>query len=317
MTAANKSTQTSVRLGRLNELSLTRSFTPQIDIDWNATTTDAEYLVLYQVWSLLAGTGIDSQLQASERIQFAKYQQMNLMLFTGLLERHGIASLSRLYDLDSSQPFAEYVGHFIKEEVYHYTMFTRAVEVIHATMGGAEMLPVWRIDWLLRWLFFGLHCLPGRKLRCNLTFLMFRFAEQVTIIASTTARGHLGRAECFVRQIWRYHALDEARHLAFDDMVLEQNRLWWPVAWLPGLLVAPSCVLMSLALNANEIWAARRLGVPVRLWHLPWLMRRTTAPFKRRVFKLLGGLLRLQPAAAFDAECHFDSGDELHRNEHA
>ena len=30
-------------LERLNRLSLTRSFTPQVDIDWSAVTTDDEY----------------------------------------------------------------------------------------------------------------------------------------------------------------------------------------------------------------------------------------------------------------------------------
>ena len=275
------------RLERLNELSLSHSFTPQIDIDWLQTTTDEEYLALYDAWSLLAGTGKDRDLERSGRIAFAKYQQMNLMLFTGLLERHGIASLSRLYDLDSSQPFAEYVGNFIKEEVYHYTMFTRAVAQIRLSMPERLQPPEWRIDTLMRGMFRFVVWLPGRRLRSHVTFSLFRFAERVTMIADHTARHHIERAESFVRQIWQYHALDEARHLAFDDWVLEQSRLPRPLAWLPAMLIAPMCLLLSLVLNANEIEAARRLGVTVRIWHLPQLMLRTEAPFKRRVFGLL------------------------------
>src|SRR5262249_35204070 len=34
-------------LERLNRLSLTRSFTPQLDVDWDAVTTDAEFETLY------------------------------------------------------------------------------------------------------------------------------------------------------------------------------------------------------------------------------------------------------------------------------
>ena len=70
-------------------------------------------------------------------------------------------------------------------------------------------------------------------------------------------------------------------------MVLERNRLPRLLAWVPRLLAIPCCVWLSLLLNANEVWIARQLGVQVRLWQLPRLMRRTTAPFKRRVFGLL------------------------------
>src|SRR5687768_5032547 len=114
-------------LERLNQLSITRSFTPQVDIDWHAITTDAEYEALYSAWSLLEGTGVDAALDTGARVKFVKYQQMNLMTFTGLLERYAITTLARVYDLDPSQAFSEYVGHFIKEEIYHTMMFTEAV----------------------------------------------------------------------------------------------------------------------------------------------------------------------------------------------
>ena len=115
-------------LHRLNQLSLSRSFIPQVDIDWDATTTDAEYESLYSSWSLLAGTGLDRSLDLSKRVQFVTYQQMNLMNFSALLERHALTALIKLYDVDSSGPFYEYVSHFIKEESYHATMFMRAAE---------------------------------------------------------------------------------------------------------------------------------------------------------------------------------------------
>src|SRR5215471_4385043 len=92
-------------LERLNRLSLTRSFTPQIDIDWDAVTVDAEYAALYSAWSLLEGSGLDRGLDEKRRVAFVKYQQMNLMLFTGLLERHAITALARLYDLDDAHDF--------------------------------------------------------------------------------------------------------------------------------------------------------------------------------------------------------------------
>jgi para-aminobenzoate N-oxygenase AurF len=286
-------------LDRLNRLSLTGSFIPESDIDWEATTSDAEYTSLYSAWSLLEGTGRDRGLDAAGREAFARYQQMNLMLFTGLLERHAVTSLAALYDLDRAQPFSEYIGHFIKEELYHYTMFRRAIDKIAAGLPpGAPRLPERRVDHSLRWLFRFLRAASGRKVRVTLTFTVFRFAEQVTMYAHQMAQKVIARPESLVRQVWAFHAMDETRHLAFDSMILERNRLRRPTAWVVSVLAGACCLALSLALNGNEIWAARRLGVRVRPWHLPSLMLRTTAPFKRQVFDLLGRTMRGWRAAA-------------------
>ncbi len=279
-------------LERLNRLSLTRSFTPQIDIDWTAVTTDAEYASLYSAWSLLEGSGLDGGFDEQARVTFVKYQQMNLMLFTGLLERHAITALARLYDLDGTQAFAEYVGHFIKEELYHHMMFQRAVAQIQATMPGSPPLPTTALDRTLRWLFRLLNAIPSQKLRSTMTFTIFRFAERVTICAHQMVHSKIPRRESLIHQVWAYHALDEARHVAFDAMILERNRLWRPLAWIPRMLAIPCCVWLSLLLNANELWIARQLGVRLGLWRLPGLMRRTQAPFKRRVFGLLAQTFR-------------------------
>jgi hypothetical protein len=279
-------------LERLNALSLTRSFTPEIDLDWSMETTDAEFESLYRCWSLLEGTGLDRGLDAERRTTFAKYQQANLMAFTGLLERHGVTALARLYDLADTAAFSEYVGHFIKEEIYHHTLFLRAVSRIHATLAGRPALPLRGIDGTMRWLFRLLGVLPGRKLRVSMTFILFRFAEQVTIYANRMVEKTIPRRESLIRQIWSYHAMDETRHLAFDALILERSRLPRPFTRLPVLLAVPFALLLSFILNANEVWIARQVGVPVRIWQLPSLMRRTTAPFKRDVFGLLGRTIR-------------------------
>ncbi|MCC2669067.1 MAG: hypothetical protein K0Q72_1538 [Armatimonadetes bacterium] len=274
-------------LERLNRLSLTRSFTPQVDVDWEQVTTDEEYAALYPAWSLLHGTGLDRDWDTAQQIVYVKYQQMILMSFTGLLERHAIGTLARLYDLDPAEPFSEYVGHFIKEEIYHHALFMRAVSRIQATVTDYPPLPTRRVDRLLRLLFAFTGALPGRKLRTTLTFIILRFAEQVTIYAHQMVQSRLARPESLVAQVWAFHALDESRHLAFDELILERNRLPRALAWLPTLLAVPCCLLMSLCLNGSELWIARQLGVGVHAWHLPGLMRRTQAPFKRRVFGLL------------------------------
>jgi hypothetical protein len=278
-------------LARLNRLSITRSFTPQTDVDWSAVTTDEEFDNLYPIWSLFVGSGFDDHLDRDGRVRFVKYQQMNLMLFTGLLERHAIAELARLYDLDSRDDFSEYVGHFIKEEIYHHMLFQRAARQLLDSMPGAPPLPTGAIDRSLRWLFGILGLIPWRRLRTTLTFTLFQFAERVTIQAHRTVQCCIPRKEGFVNQVWAFHALDEARYVAFDNLVLDRNRLPWGFRWLPMVVAGPLGVWLSLVLNANEIWIGQQVGIRARLYQLPRLMRRTKAEFKQRVFGLLKNAL--------------------------
>jgi hypothetical protein len=279
-------------LARLNRLSLSRSFTPQIDIDWDAETTEEEFAALYKGASLLVGSGRDGHLDRAARARFARYQQMNLMLFTALLERHGIGVLAQMYDQNDSQPFTEYLGNFLKEEIYHYTMFTRAIEKLQKSMPGSPPLPTAALDRAMRWLFACIGMLPSPKLRANLAFTFFAFAEQLTIFIHQLVQEQIERRESFVNQIWAYHALEEARHLVFDRMMLEQNRLPPIFSWAPRVMGGGLCVLLAVLVNRNELWIARQVGVPVRLWHLPRLIRVTQAPFKRHVFGLISRVLR-------------------------
>jgi hypothetical protein len=213
------------------------------------------------------------------------------MLFTAQLERHGIATLARMYDDDDSQPFTEYLGNFLKEEIYHYTMFTRAIQQIQETLPDLPRLPARRIESSMRFLFTFIDLLPGNKLRANLAFRFFQFAEQLTLFINQAVQREIPRREGFINQIWSYHALDEARHLAFDRMMLQRNRLIRPLAWLTTAASGFCCVLLAALVNSNEIWAAQQLGVPVRLRHMPQLLRSTQAPLKRRIFLYLRAML--------------------------
>jgi hypothetical protein len=296
-------------LVQLNRLSVERSFTPQVDIDWSQETTPAEYESLFEVTSLLAGSPFAKELDASQRACIIQYQQINLMRFTAQLERHGIGVLAELYDADDSQPFTEYLGNFLKEEIYHYTMFTRAVGQIETAMSNLPRLPAWRIDLAMRMLFACIALTPGRRLRANLTFRFFQFAEQLSIFVHQAVQRTIPRDSSLINQVWAYHAIDEARHLAFDRMMLQRNRLRPPLSWLATSATAFCCVLLALIANANEVWAARRLGVKVKLWHLPRLLRRTTAPFKLRIQQFLKGMIRGGSAPAQPLEAHSEPAE--------
>ena len=109
----------------------------------------------------------------------------------------------------------------------------------------------------------------------------------ISLQAHAMVKRTLRRDESLVARVWALHARDESRHVVFDDLMLRRARLPGIFGCLPGMLAMPLCAIASVLLNLNEIWAARQLGVDVGYHELPDLMRRTTAPFKRRVFGIL------------------------------
>jgi hypothetical protein len=171
-------------------------------------------------------------------------------------------------------------------------MFTRAVSQLEASMIDMPTMPLWRIDWSMRTLFTCLSFVPGRRFRANLTFRFFQFAEQLSIFVHQAVQKTVRRESGLINQVWSYHAIDEARHLAFDRMMLERNRLPWLLDRMATALTAICCVGLAFIANANEVWSAQRLGVKVRVWHLPALLRTTTAPFKQRIQRYLRTILK-------------------------
>jgi hypothetical protein len=277
-------------LERLNRSSREQRIDFDAALDWSASTTDQEYLALYDAWSLLAGSGRDAALDARARIDFARYQQANLMLFTAFLELYGLRVLERLGRDESDPLLAEALAQFAREETAHQRMFTRAVARLEAEMPARRRLPRRHIELFYRIAFGLLARLPSRRLRASAGFLVLEFAEEVSIVAHSVSSRTVLRKESFAPRIWALHAIDEARHLRFDGFVRARCRLPAGALLAVKLAAAGLAVLSSALLNANDVWAARQVGAPVSLWHLPMLLRSTTAPFKRGVFATLGRL---------------------------
>lgn len=274
-------------LQKLNHNSWNKTFSPDRDIDWNSSTTPAEYRALYDAWSLLLGTRYDAALSEEQRIRFAQYQQMNLMLVTALFERYGLANFESLYGDDDNSAYQEYIAHLIKEETYHYVLFARAIARILESEPALRPLPSRPIKVYLKAVLFLLRLVPFRRMRHGMFFVLLRFIEEITLQANNVTKRTIERDDSLVLRVWELHALDEARHVAFDDMMLRNARLPGVFERVPVWLTMPLCVGASLLLNLNEIWAARTLGVRVGYHELPMLMKRTTAPFKRKVFSIL------------------------------
>ena len=278
-------------LEKLNKGSINKSFVPDTDIDWDENTTNEEYLALYRAWSLFYDSKYEHYFDDEKRIAFAKYQQANLMLFSALTERYAIPLLSELLDLDDAPEFRDYVIFFIKEESYHYTMFFRAHDKIMDSMTDMKPLPQKAMKRSLRWFFRFLNLIPWTRLRVQTLFLFFSFIEKVTIEAHQESKRALPRKNSFVRTIWELHAIDERRHLVFDKLIMEKAKMPRLLKWLPFALMFPWALICSLCVNRNELWSARQLGVPVRIWNLRGLMKRAKAPFKLRLFVLMRSLI--------------------------
>ncbi|MDH3440419.1 MAG: diiron oxygenase [Gammaproteobacteria bacterium] len=272
-------------LQKLNRRSWTRSFSPVGDIDWDSETTDAEFRELHDAWSLLLGSKHEASMTEEQRIRFAQYQQINLMLGTAIFERFALANFESLYGDDSDPAYQEYVTHLIKEETYHYVLFSRAIARIHELNPSLRPMPERPFKIYFRVVLTLLRYMPFRRLRHGMFFYLLHFVEQITLYANTVTAKTVARDGSLVRKVWEMHAIDEARHVAFDDMMMRNAGSKGILGKLPKWLVLPFCVGASLLLNLNEIWAARNLGVRVSYLELPKLVRQTTAPFKRKVFR--------------------------------
>jgi hypothetical protein len=279
-------------LARLNAASIERSFVPARDLAWAGGTTRDEWLALYRAWSLFPGSRFEPAFDDDARANFARYQQATLMLTTAMLERYALPMLEDLLRMNQDPEFVEYVGHFIKEETYHYVMFVRAVAKIEAEMPGLPPLPQARTERLLRRTFRLLRLVPGLRFRTALSFTMFQFAEQVSVHAHGVAKDVVPRRESFVPQVWALHALDEGRHLQFDRLLLDKLALSPALRTVARFVAVPFCAMATLAVHRNEAWAARQLGVGVRLWDLLRLLRAPVSPFKQRVVALMREVAR-------------------------
>jgi len=271
-------------LQKLNRRSWSHTFSPDHDIDWDSTTTRQEFRGLYDAWSLLLGSSHEDSLDDDQRVRFAQYQQMNLMLGTALFERYALANLESLYGDDSSPDYQEYVAHLIKEETYHYLLFSRAISRIQAGDSVLRPLPSRHYKIYFSFVFFLLRYVPSRRLRHGMFFFMLHFVEQLTLQANRTTRRIIKRRDSLVLRVWELHAIDEARHVAFDDLMIRKAQISGGLGKIPAWIATPMCLGASLLINLNEIWAARQLGVKVGYFELPKLMKSTTAMFKRKVF---------------------------------
>ena len=299
-------------LRALNSASLEKTFAPATDVDWTAQTHDDELLSLYDMWSLFSKSKYEKGISDKQKADFAFYQQLNLMLFTANFESQGLIFLHALHSLSDDLDFREYLSHFVKEETYHYALFDRAVRTLEAQRPALTPLPRKPVERALAIIFFMLKFAPFKRFRVALTFLVFHFAEELSLVAHKRNRQAIDRKESLIPQVWAIHAIDEGRHVRFDRLVMERFSLSPLLDKVARLIAVPLCVFASLMLHKNEVWAARQLGIKVRLWNIPKLLKRARAPFKRDVKFMLAKMLNPKKVNDMsDSENHVISNETL------
>lgn len=275
------------RLRRLNRASRSRSFSPEADVDWHSSTSTGEFRALHDAWSLFLGSRHEPAFNDDRRARFARWQQMNLMRFIALFERLAIPVIESFCTNDDPAELREYVSHLVKEELYHYVLFTRAIARMRESDPRMSEPPSWHFELFLAAAMALLRWMPVLRMRRAVFFRFLCFAEGITLVASTVASRVIRRRHSLVRRVWALHAIDEARHVAFDNLVIRHAALPRWADCMACWLTLPLCIGASLLINGNEICGARRLGVRVGYQELPALMRHTTAPFKKRVLSEL------------------------------
>lgn len=115
---------------RLIAGSVTRSYAPVVDIDWEAPLVPGRYFLPPHVLSLY-GTPLWEQLDESQRIELSRQEAANVLSvgiwFENVLNQ---ALLHALLHDDPSSLHARYVLTEMGDECRHMTMFGRAIEKI-------------------------------------------------------------------------------------------------------------------------------------------------------------------------------------------
>ncbi|MBA4025944.1 MAG: diiron oxygenase [Gordonia sp.] len=182
--------------------SVKRSYSPVVDLDWDAPLEEGKYFLPPRVCSLY-GTDLWNGLTEEQRIEVSRQEMANILSigiwFENLLNR---ALLQRLMNEDPASASSHYALTEMGDECRHMVMFGRAIERSGARPYGMS-LPE-RIIMLL--LPFGL--------RGTLLWVAALVGEE---IFDALQREMLDDPELqpLVSRLMRIHVTEEARHIGF------------------------------------------------------------------------------------------------------
>lgn len=187
---------------RLINGSVKRSYSPVVDLDWDAPLDPDKYFLPPQLISLY-GTDIWESLDEQGRIELSRQEMANILSvgiwFENLLNR---ALLQRLMSRDPASPETHYALTEMGDECRHMVMFGKAIERC-----GARPFA------LTRWQRWGMHAL-SYGLRGTSLWVAALIGEE---IFDSLQRSMLDdpQLQPLISRLMQIHVAEEARHIGF------------------------------------------------------------------------------------------------------
>jgi hypothetical protein len=199
------------RIDRLSAASLRRVIEPDVEVAGSV----GDGMVLPR--ELLSVSDLDLDLDDEQwstlsREELASIFDAGVRFETVLMAGFG---LSLAYEPDLTDPWVVYALHELGEETRHSRLFIRVVDDLHPVARNPFMRrPWWQLDRL-----FTTIALSSKLVFC----VMVLTGEEGPDLLQRRASEHR-ETDPFVREVGRYHRMEEARHLAFARMLLPE--LW-------------------------------------------------------------------------------------------
>jgi hypothetical protein len=237
---------------RLLNGTVRRSYSPEVDIDWDAPLEDDRYFLPPQLLSLY-GTAYWDELTTEQRIELSRQELANVLSvgiwFENVLNR---ALLLHLLDQDVTAPHAHYALTEMGDECRHMTMFGRLIGRVGARqygVHGLDRLATALLPFALRGSLLWVAALVGEEIFDALQRRMMSDPQLQPVVA----------------QMMRIHVTEEARHIRFarEGVARRARGLSRTERALTGNLVGLGGPVFARAFSNPAVY--RRAGLdPVR-----------------------------------------------------
>jgi hypothetical protein len=189
--------------------SVTHSYDPDIDIDWDAPLKPGKWF-LPERFCTLAGTPLWESLTQKQRIRCSR-EELASSLATGVWTEHMLLHMvSRyVYDKPVTLPTVHFALTEVADECRHMMMFSRVLDTM-----GCEAYPT---PWRIRESGRVLKTVAPMPALWGLLLLTEEIFERVQRVMASDED-----VQPVVRMMSRIHVVEEARHISFARAELEQ-----------------------------------------------------------------------------------------------
>lgn len=247
-TAARTAPTADLVAERLLNGSVRRSYSPAVDIDWDAPLDPDRYFLPPELVSL-HGTAYWEEMTTEQRIELSRQELANVLSvgiwFENVLNR---ALLLHLLHEDVTRPHAHYALTEMGDECRHMTMFGRLIDRIGARqygLKGVDRIATALLPFALRGSLLWVAALVGEEIFDALQRRMMSDPQLQPLVA----------------QMMRIHVTEEARHIKFarEGVVRRAKEMSRSERILTGNLVGLGGPVFARAFSNPAVY--RRAGL--------------------------------------------------------